>query len=267
MKIAGRDISLKSFLFYYCFNSLIILDMILITIALVFQLPKDIVTRMEYFDLIVCIMLLTEYTIELYHSSSKKDYILDPMNIVGLIASIPLDFILMTTIPGSNLLRYFRLLRFIRVFLLSRRLKFIKRFCEKTALHKILTVVFAIIIIFTSLFYLFGSSYGGFDYFYFVIVTLATVGYGDITPITYNEKILTIILIITGIFIFSTITAAMSSYLTDRIMEKENKYNGLKINENIEEKTANIMNEIQIMQKENQELKEEIKELKNLIKK
>lgn len=267
MKIADREITLKSFFTYYCFNSLIILDMLLITIALIFQLSKDSLIMIRYFDLIVCIILLTDYAIDLNHSSSKKDFILDPENIINLIASIPFDFILMTTIPGSGLLRYFRLLKLTRLFLLYHRLKFIKRFCEKTALHKILTVVFAIVILFTLLFYLLGSSYGGFDYFYFVIVTLATVGYGDITPITYNEKILTIILILIGVFVFSTITAALSSYLTDRILEKEGEYNKLKINRNIEEKSENIMKELKIMREENQKLKEEINELKNLIKK
>lgn len=264
MKIADREITLKSFFTYYCFNSLIILDMFLITIALIFQLSKDTLIIIRYFDLIVCIILLTDYAIDLNHSSSKKDFILDPANIINLIASIPFDFILMTTIPGSGLLRYFRLLKLTRLFLLYHRLK---RFCEKTALHKILTIVFAIVILFTLLFYILGSSYGGFDYFYFVIVTLATVGYGDIIPRTYNEKILTIILIVIGVFVFSTITAAMSSYLTDRIMEKEGKYNKLKINRNIEEKSENIMKELKIMQEENQKLKEEINELKNLIKK
>ena len=61
MKINGREINLKFFLWDYCFNGLIVLDMFLITIALIFQLPQDTVTGIQYFDLIVCLILLVEY--------------------------------------------------------------------------------------------------------------------------------------------------------------------------------------------------------------
>lgn len=108
-----------------------------------------------------------------------------------------------------------------RIFLLSSRLNFIKELCEKTGLHKILGGLLGVTILFTLLFYLFGPSYGGFDDFYFVIVTLTTVRYGNVTPQTYNEKILAIILILIGIFVFSTITAAMFSFLTDRILDED----------------------------------------------
>ena len=73
------------------------------------------------------------------------------------------------------------------------------------------------------LMYFFGPSYDLFDDFYFVVVTLTTVGYGDITPVTFNEKIIALILIIVGIFIFSMITAAISSYLTDRLISEDEK--------------------------------------------
>ena len=195
------------FLLNYCFNSLIIIDMFLITIALIFQIPAHIALNIQYFDLIICLILLVEYTINLF----------------SLIASIPFDFILIETVSGFTLLRYLRLLKLIRIFLLSSRLSFIGDLFKKTGLHKILAGVVATIGIFTLLLYLFGPSYNLFDDFYFVVVTLTTVGYGDVTPQTYNEKVLSIILILIGIFIFSSITAAISSFLTDRILEDDNK--------------------------------------------
>lgn len=267
MKILGKERNLKFFLWYYCFNGLVIIDMFLITIAIIFQIPKNILINIQYFDLIVCLILLGEYTYNLYLSSPKKDYLLDPMNIIGLIASIPFDFILITAIPGSGLLRYLRLFKLSRVFFLSSRLKFIKELCEKTGLHKILGILIITIIAFTSLFYFFGPSFGQFNDFYFVIATLTTVGYGDVIPKTYNEKVLTIILILIGIFVFSTITAAISSFLTDRIIgyDKEDMKNEIK--EDIEEKSEIILNELKIAREENKMLKEEINELKMRIEK
>lgn len=231
-------------------NSLIILDMFLITIALIFQIPLYVTLNIQYFDLVVCLILIVEYIINLYLSSSKKEFILDPMNMIGLIASIPFDFILMETVSQFTLLRYLRLLKLVRIFLLSSRLSFIEELFKKTHLHKILIGLITTIGLFTLLLYFFGPSYNLFDDFYFVVVTLTTVGYGDITPKTYNEKILALILILIGIIIFSTITAAISSFLTDRILKNDN--------EDIEEKINYIIEKCDNISYENQQLKKQI---------
>ena len=265
MEIFGRDINIKYFLWYYCFNGLIIIDMILITIAMIFQIPANVATDIQNFDLIVCLILLGEYALNLYMSSPKKDFIFDKMNILGLIASIPFDFLLPAIIPGVSVLRYLRLLKLIRIFLLSSRLRFIKDLFEKTGLHKILGGIVVTIVLFTLLFGIFSDTYGWFDDLYFVIVTLATVGYGDVYPTTYNEKVLAIILILLGIFVFSTITAAMSSFLTDRILDDDEEDIISEIKEAIDEKSDNIMAELECVREENKKLKDEINELKELI--
>lgn len=265
MEILGKKINLRYILWYYCFNGLIIIDMFLITIALIFEMPDAVIMDIQYFDLFVCIVLLAEYTLNLYLSSPKKKFLLDPLNILGFIASIPFDFILATVTPESILLRYLRLLKISRILLLSSRLKFLKEMFQKTGLHKILGVIFATIILFTALLYYFGPSYGAFDDFYFVVVTLTTVGYGDITPQTYNEKVLSLILILIGIFVFSAVTAAMSSFLTDRILDK-NETDIKEMEKSVLAKSEEMMNEVKLVRKENKQLKEEISELKELIK-
>ena len=116
------------------------------------------------------------------------------------------------------------------------------------------------------MFYFIGNSFGQFDDLYFVIVTLTTVGYGDVTPKTYNEKVLTIILILIGIFVFSTITAAMSSFLTDKILEDDEEDIKEEIEEVLNQKTELIMEELKNTRKENQRLQKEVNELKELIK-
>lgn len=265
MKILGREINIKYFLWYYCFNGLIIADMFLITVALIFQIPEEVAALIQLFDFFVCVILLVEYSLNLLISSPKKDFILDPMNILGLIASIPFDFIFIEVVSEFTLLRYLRLLKLARIFLLSSRLRFIKDLFEKTGLHKILIGIIATVGIFTLALYLFGPSYGLFDDFYFVIVTLTTVGYGDITPQTYNEKVLSIILILIGILVFSTITASISSFLTDRLLDDDEEDIKKEIESVIEDKTDNIANELKTVHEENKQLKDEINGLKNEI--
>ncbi len=58
------------------------------------------------------------------------------------------------------------------------------------------------------------------DAFYFTIVTISTVGYGDINPTTIASKVFSIILIVTGIGMFLTIVTNLAQLLVQRGQEK-----------------------------------------------
>lgn len=245
---------------------LILLDFILTTVSLILNVSKPTLIHIEHFDLFVCIILLGEFFYYLFKAPSKKKYLLNRDNILLLIASIPFDFIIDMLLPVNfpgTVFGYLRLLRLIRIISFVQMGSF-EDFFKKTEFHKIIIAIAFIILTFTALFYVFGTTYNPFDYFYFVIVTLTTVGYGDITPQTYNEKILTMILILIGIVIFSTITAAISSYLTDNMLENGDDIDEIK--KTMEEESKNIKSELDAIRKENQRLNDEISELKELIK-
>lgn len=274
MEIFGREFNVRFFLYTKGLPALIITDLFLITISLIFEMPYNALATIYQFDLVVCIILLAEYFLNLYLSSPKRDYILDKQNIIGLIASIPFDFILPLILPVTIpvfFLRYLRIFKLIRVFNLA-KFDVIHDLFRKTGFDKILLSIVAIIFLFWLLFYLFSPSYGGFDDFYFVIVTLTTVGYGDVTPKTYNEKVLVIILILIGIFVFSAITAAMSSFLTDRILDQDEEDIIGELSNRMDEKSKTIMKELNAVHEENEKLHsenarlhEEIEELKEMI--
>ena len=200
---------------------------------------------------------------------TEKIFLKQKSNWIDLIASIPFDVILPALIPQMGLLKYLRLLKLLRVIALFNRLYHdANRFVKKTNLDIIMGAIFIIVVIFTALMYILGPTYNLFDDFYFVVVTLATVGYGDVVPKTFNEKVITIILIVIGVFVFSTITAAISSFLTDRLLDKEEDDIGKIVEENvnsINEELDQIKSELEITQKQNQELKDEIIELKEMI--
>jgi voltage-gated potassium channel len=58
-----------------------------------------------------------------------------------------------------------------------------------------------------------------FDAFYWSLVTMSTVGYGDISPTTTEGRIITILLILSGIAIVSLITSIMVSAFSEKIDE------------------------------------------------
>ncbi len=238
-------------------NILIVVDIILITVAIFLKLPANVESYIYNFDFFTCLILLTQWIIELYNSKPRSKFLKQKRNWVDLIASIPFDAILPIIIPQISIIRYLKLLKLLRIMaLFTRFFNILKTFIKTTHLDKIIGVIIFTILIFTVVLWLWGPTYDLFDDFYLVIVTLATVGYGDVTPKTFDEKLIAIVMIIVGVFVFSTITAAISSYFTNRLLKNENKDD--KINE--------LKTELESIHDENAELKREIVELKKLIK-
>lgn len=257
MNLLGMPLN-KRMILWFGMHGLIIIDIILITYAMIFSPAEDLALRIMIFDFVVCIILLIEWSYNFYLSSPKSLFLKDRGNWLSLIASIPFDVILPAVIPGVGLLRYLRLLKFLRIIVLFSRFHLgITDFLEKSRLDKIIVAILFTIVLFTFLLWLFGPTYGLYDDFYFVMVTLTTVGYGDIIPVTLGEKVISLALIIVGVFVFSTITAAISSYLTDKLIDDEG------INESLEQ----VKEDMDKLHRENDELKAEIRELKELIEK
>lgn len=246
-------------------NALIIIDIVLISLSIFVSLPENILFPILGFDFFVCVLLLIDWANDLYNSHPKSVFLKKPSTWVSLIASIPLQILLPIVIPGISFLRYFRLLKLLRILILfDKFFDSLENFVKRSNLHIIGMGVLATVILFTAILYTFGSSYSLFDYFYFVVVTTATVGYGDVVPITFAEKIISICLIFTGVFVFSLTTAAISSFLTNRLLKKDSDNITM---EDLKIDLDNIQNENAELKKEIKELKKEIRDFKDLLEK
>ena len=207
MEIYGKKVNLKS-VSLFLLHFLIFADIIFISVGLILDLPDDASFYIILFDLMICIFLLSEWIIRFHRTKSKKEFLKE--NWVTLIASIPFEALFPAIIPGANLLRYIMLFKLLRIMVLYNKFfNGFKKFIKKTNLDKIIGAIIFTVVVFTFLYLFFGSSNSLFESFYFVIVTLTTVGYGDIVPKTFNERVITLFLIIVGIFVVSTITETL----------------------------------------------------------
>lgn len=172
-----------------------------------------------------------------YSVTGRLKYAKRPSAIIDFLAILPffLEFFLHHLVD----------LRFLRVFRLIRLLK-LSRYTGVTAtLNKVVlrelpilfTAVFImmlLVILAASLGYLFEHDAQP-DKFenipqaiYWAIITLASVGYGDITPITPMGRFMTILLAMTGIGIFAIPAALLSSAFTDQLrIDRETLKNDL----------------------------------------
>jgi len=81
---------------------------------------------------------------------------------------------------------------------------------------KISLIIFFAVMVFGSLGIMIAEGRSFFDAFYFVIVTMATVGYGDIHPVTTSGKLLAILIIIMGVGTFLGVIANTTELTLNR---------------------------------------------------
>lgn len=178
MNILGREINKRRAL-WLAIHFFVVVDIVLICLAMLSNLPENIAGFIQTYDFCICVVLLVQWFYIFYLSKPKKIFLKQKSNWIDLIASIPFDVILPAIIPQMGVLKYLRLLKLLRIIALFNRLYHdADRFVKKTNMDIIFGAIFIIIVIFTALLYIMGPTYDLFDDFYFVVVTLATVGMG-----------------------------------------------------------------------------------------
>ena len=80
---------------------------------------------------------------------------------------------------------------------------------------RIYLVILAMVLIFGMIGLMAIEGYSPLDAFYFIIVTIATVGYGDLHPITPLGKVLVIVIILTGVGCFVGVVANAIEYMIE----------------------------------------------------
>jgi len=186
--------------------------------------------------LYVCEWIITccftiEYLLRLYVSIRPSRYAFSFFGIVDFLAILPayLDLLL----PGAHYLMLLRVLRVLRIF---RVLKLVKYIGEANALmhvlrssaRKIAIFIFGVVnlvLILGSLMYLIEGAENGFTSIpksvYWAIVTLTTVGYGDISPQTPLGQFVASMIMITGYGIIAVPTAIVTAEMTRTSKDEE----------------------------------------------
>lgn len=149
-----------------------------------------------------------EYGLRVWTAERWWTYVLSPYGLVDLVAICP--FVL-----GFWDMRFVRLLRWLRVLRLVRFLgdrALLGRFtaADTLAVVRIVFTLFAIIFIYAGIIFQVEQHYhpetfrSFLDAAYFAVVTMTTVGYGDITPVSDAGRLCTILMILTGIALIPT---------------------------------------------------------------
>jgi len=206
--------------------------LILVIIASVLVVMLDSVTslRTEYGPLlralewVFTLLFTVEYVLRLWSVSSPRAYALSFFGLIDLFAVIPTYLSLV--LPGGQALAVIRVLRVIRVFRVLKLAQYVGEASVlasalRAARYKIsvfLVAVVTVVIVVGALMYLIEGAEAGFTSIpigvYWAVVTLTTVGYGDIAPLTPVGQTLAAFVMILGYGIIAVPTGIVTSELT-----------------------------------------------------
>lgn len=175
-----------------------------------------------------------EYILRLVSIQRPAKYVFSFFGIIDLLALIPTY--LSIFIVGSQSLLVFRALRLLRIFRIFKLTHFLTEMlflktAMKASLKKIsifMLVVLSLVIIQGSVMYLVEGGNNGFDNIpnciYWAIVTITTVGYGDISPITPLGKLIASVIMFLGYSIIAVPTGIVTNEMVQAVRRKDEKH-------------------------------------------
>lgn len=228
----------------YSLTSLIILNVFAVVLASEASIYQRFSLGFDYFEWFSIVVFTIEYGLRVWlipYSTQKKyqpplkgrlRYLITPMALVDLLAILPFY---LSAVLGISDLRILRSLRLLRVFKLTRHsqsmdllIKVVRQ--EAETLISALLVLCLLILIAAAGMYLvegedqpeaFGSILRA---LWWSMVTLATIGYGDVVPITSLGKVLAGFIIMTGVAIAALPTAILASGFMNELIHRRNLF-------------------------------------------
>jgi voltage-gated potassium channel len=174
-----------------------------IFVAETYPLAADVRAILFKIDFIILSIFTVEYLIRAIAAPDKLKYLFSFYSLIDLITILPV-LTGVTDVSFIRILRWFRILRLLR-FVEGKALFGNLDREGSSIVTRILFTIFSIIFIYSGLIYQvehtvnpkdFGTF---FDAVYFAVVTMTTVGFGDATPTSDAGKLMTVLMILTGI--------------------------------------------------------------------
>lgn len=196
---------------------IILLNLVICAIFVVETYPVSEATKrlMWNIEIIIVLFFMVEYAARLYGAKNRLRQLIDIYSILDFIAIVPTLSLLVLPLfgimPNFGFLRVIRMIRVLRIF------RFLRFTADPNFFFGTITLrLLNVIKLFLTIFMIFFISSGLFfhvenainpnvqtfgDAFYFTVVTLSTVGFGDIIPMSEAGKWVTVLMILSGIIL------------------------------------------------------------------
>lgn len=210
---------------------IILLSLILASTAIIMmesvpQLDKKYHYIFLILEWIISIFFTIEYSMRIAVIKNKKNYIFSFFGIIDFLALVP--FYLSFFFPITKYFLIFRMLRMLRIFRIFNLLDFmndgylivraLKNSSRKIYIFLLFLIIFSVIV--GSLMFMVEGGRQGFETIpqsiYWAVVTVTTVGYGDVSPITPLGKFFAVVLMLAGYSIIAVPTGIVTAEMRNK---------------------------------------------------
>lgn len=205
---------------------LIILSVLLVMLESVTSINSKYGAYLDIAEWVITLMFSVEYLLRVFISKKPLKYVFSTLGIIDLLATLPkyLAFVFV----GTNALIAIRALRLLRVFRLLKLARYVgesNKLVDALKASRIKISVFLLFIVILcvilgTVMYLVEGAENGFTSIprsvYWCIVTMTTVGFGDIAPVTPLGQLIAAMIMILGYGVIAVPTGIVSSEYTQQ---------------------------------------------------
>lgn len=221
-RIVEDNTTKKGQIFDYSIQGLIILSLVSFSLETLPNNSEWTQNLLFYVEILCVIVFSIEYVLRIYVSDKPLKYIFSFFGIIDLLAILPLYLNVALDLRSLRAFRIFRIFRALKLVRYNRALHRFQIAAQIVKEEIILFFMVASILIFLSAagIYFFENEAQPelfssiFESLWWAIVTLTTVGYGDVYPVTIGGKIFTFFVLIIGVGIVTLPAGIMATALT-----------------------------------------------------
>jgi len=209
----------------------IILSVLLVALETVDSINQKYHDFLNAAEWVITVLFTLEYGLRIYSVNTPKKYIFSFYGIIDLLATIPKYLALIFVGAGVETLMGIRSLRILRIFRVLRISRYVGEsnylvralLVSRAKIIIFLLFVLIICILFGTIMYLVEGPVSGFNNIptsiYWCIVTITTVGYGDIAPVTMFGQLIASMLMMLGYGLIAVPTGIISAEMAKRRRE------------------------------------------------
>ena len=211
---------------------LILASVLTIILDSVAEISQQYGEQLSTAEWIFTILFTIEYILRIFCIHRPFKYIASFYGVIDLLAIVPSYISLL--IPGSYYLQVIRILRVLRIFRVLKLVRYINQsnlllnalMASRLKIAIFLFTISTLLVVFGSAMYLVEGPENGFTNIpvsiYWAVVTLTTVGFGDITPKTDLGRAISAVVMIIGYAIIAVPTGIITTELSQE-MKRQHK--------------------------------------------
>ena len=190
-----------------------------------------------WIDIVTSLLFIIDYAFRLYTADYKMGYksykayvayVLSPLAIFDFLSIVPVISVFYRPLAGLALLRLFRVFRVVKLVRYSKVMVTITNVIRKVRKQLEAVFILVVIYIFISAMLMFQLEPNLFDTFfdalYWATISITTIGYGDISPVTLLGRIITMISALVGMAVIALPTGIITASYMQEITRKKSKY-------------------------------------------